>query len=173
MPILRETIQTDLDREAAFAFVADFANAPAWDPGTATAERIDAGPVGVGARYRLGVRMRGGITPMEYRITEFEAPRRVVLSGHGSGVRATDTITFETSGAGTRVDYVAEIHLEGLLRLIEPLAGGAFATIGRNARDGMQGTLDAMAQRAADARTATATGSQPLPVDAAPSTTPA
>ena len=148
MPILRETIQTDLSRDEAFAFVADFANAPAWDPGTASAERLDPGAVGVGARYRLGVRMRGRVVPMEYRIVAHEAPRRVVLEGHGSGVRATDTITFEEAGSGTRIGYVAEIHLEGWMRLVEPLAGGAFAKIGRDARDGMQRTLDARAHRA-------------------------
>ena len=149
MPTLHETIQTDLGRDAAFAFVADFANAPAWDPGTATAERIEPGPVGVGARYRLGVRMRGRVVPMEYRIAAFDAPRRVVLEGHGSGVRATDTITFEPHGAGTRIDYVAEIHLTGWLRFLEPFAGGAFAKIGRDAREGMQRALDVRARAAA------------------------
>jgi len=151
MPILRETIHTDLGPDEAFAFVADFANAPAWDPGTASAVRIDAGPVGVGSRYRLGVRMRGRVVPMEYRIAVLEAPHRVVLEGHGSGVRATDTITFEEAGSGTRIGYVAEIHLEGWLRLVEPLAGGAFAKIGRDAREGMQRTLDARARAGARA----------------------
>jgi carbon monoxide dehydrogenase subunit G len=159
MPTLRETIRTDLGRDAAFAFIADFANAPAWDPGTATSERVDPGPIGVGARYRLGVRMRGRVAPMEYRIAAFEAPRRVVLEGHGSGVRATDTITFEEAGGGTRIEYVAEIHLVGWMRLLEPLAGGAFAKIGRDARDGMQRTLDA---RAAAARTAPAATATPV-----------
>lgn len=147
MPVLRETIETSLGRDEAFAFVADFANAPAWDPGTATAVRLDGGAVGAGARYRLGVRMRGRVVPMEYRIVSLDAPRQVVLAGHGSGVRATDTITFERSGDGTRIEYVAEIHLEGWMRLLEPLAGGAFAKIGRDARDGMQRTLDARAAR--------------------------
>lgn len=151
MPTLRETIETDLDRDAAFLFIADFANAPAWDPGTATAERIDAGPVGVGARYRLGVRMRARVVPMEYRITVFEEPRLVVLAGHGSGVRATDSITFVSAGSGTTIEYVAEIHLEGWMRLLEPFAGGSFAKIGRDARDGMQRTLDARARARARA----------------------
>lgn len=146
MPILRETIHTTLGLDEAFAFVADFANSRIWDPGTATSERVGDGPVAVGARYRLGVRMRGRVVPMEYRITTLDAPRRVVLAGSGSGVRATDDITFAQAAGGTRIEYVAEIRLTGWMRLLEPFAGGAFAKIGREARDGMQRTLDERAR---------------------------
>ena len=92
MTRLHETVETSLPVEEAFAFVADFANAQQWDPGVATSERIGGGPVGVGARYNLGVRMRGRVAPMEYRITTFEAPTRVVLAGEGSNVSAVDDI---------------------------------------------------------------------------------
>jgi hypothetical protein len=149
MPILRETIETTLARDAAFAFVAEFANAPAWDPGTVTAERLDEGPVEVGARYQLGVRMRGRVAPMDYRITAFEPARRVVLAGSGSGVRATDEITFADRPDGTTITYVAEIHLTGWMRLLEPFAGGAFASIARQASQGMRSALDARATRGA------------------------
>ncbi|MDQ3127540.1 MAG: SRPBCC family protein [Chloroflexota bacterium] len=151
MPTLRETIETDLPPAESFAFIADFANAPAWDPGTATSERLDTGAVGVGARYRLGVRMRGKVVPMEYRIETFEPDRLVVLRGDGSGVRARDEITFHARGSGTRVEYVAEIHLKGLMRFVEPLLGGIFAKIGRDARDGMQRALDDLARTAGPA----------------------
>jgi carbon monoxide dehydrogenase subunit G len=149
MPVLKERLHTNLPIERAFDFVADFANASAWDPGTATSERIDAGPVETGARYRLGVRMGGSIRPMEYVITAYERPRRVVLAGEGSGVSATDTITFEPEAEGTRIDYSADIRLGGLLRLVAPIAGGQFAKIASQARDGMQRTLDQMAERPA------------------------
>jgi carbon monoxide dehydrogenase subunit G len=151
MTRLNERIETTLPIDEAFAFVADFANSMHWDPGVATSERIDAGPVGLGARYRLGVRLRGRVAPMEYRITTFEAPRRVVLTGEGSGVSAVDEIRFEPAGMGTRIDYTADIRLGGLMRLAQPFAGGAFAKIARDALDGMQRALDARAaQRAAD-----------------------
>ena len=151
MTRLTEQIQTSLPIDDVFAFVADFANSMHWDPGVATSERIDAGPVGLGARYRLGVRMRGRVAPMEYRITTFEAPRRVVLTGEGSGVSAIDEIRFEPAGTGTRIDYTADIRLAGLMRLAQPFLGGAFAKIARDALDGMQRALDARAAaRAAD-----------------------
>ena len=148
MAILRERIETTLPLDEAFAFVADFANAAHWDPGVDTSERTNPGPVGVGARYRLGVRMGGRVAPMDYEITTFEPSRRVVLTGSGSGVAAVDDIRFEATPIGTRIDYTADIRLRGPRRLLAPFAGGAFARIARDARDGMQRALD---QRAAAA----------------------
>ncbi len=151
MTVLREQITTSLPIDEAFGFVADFANSMHWDPGVASSKRIDAGPLGVGARYLLEVRMRGGVAPMEYVITTFDAPRRVVLAGLGSSVSAVDDIRFESTAGGTRIDYVADIRLRGLLRLAEPFAGRALARIGRAALDGMQQALAARAAAAAAA----------------------
>ena len=142
MPRLHEIIETALPIDEVFAFVADFANSAKWDPGVASSERIGEGPVGVGARYQLGIRMRGKVSPMEYRITTYEPPRRVVLAGDGSGVRAIDDIRFEPAGAGTRVDYTADIHLTGLLRLAEPFSTGTFERIAKDALAGMRRALD-------------------------------
>jgi carbon monoxide dehydrogenase subunit G len=147
VPVLREQLQTDLPIDDAFSFIADFANASRWDPGVATAERINGGgPAQVGAQYELGIRMGGGVVPMEYRIVELEPARRVVLSGRGSGVVATDDIRFEAREGRTHIDYVADIRLTGLRRLVAPFAGGTFARIARDARDGMQRTLDELAR---------------------------
>jgi carbon monoxide dehydrogenase subunit G len=143
---LHEVIETVLGQEEAFAFIADFANASRWDPGIATSEALDAGPVGVGKRFRLGVRQRGQVKPMEYRITEHLAPSRVVLVGEGSGISAVDAITFSpVPGGGTRIEYTADIRLGGVLRLAQPLLGGTLAKIARDALAGMKATLDARA----------------------------
>ena len=85
---------------------------------------------------------------MDYEITVFEPSRRVVLKGTGSGVSAVDDIRFEATNAGTRIDYVADIRLVGLLRLAAPFAGGAFARIARDASDGMRRTLDRLGEGA-------------------------
>jgi carbon monoxide dehydrogenase subunit G len=148
---LHERIETPVSIEAAFAYIADFTNSREWDPGVATAERLDGGPVGVGAHYRLGVRLGGRIAPMDYRISVFESPTRVVLIGSGSGVSAVDDIAFEAHGSGTRIDYTADIRLGGWLRFAQPFLGGAFAKLARNAADGMERTL---AERAASERPA-------------------
>jgi hypothetical protein len=56
-----------------------------------------------------------------------------------------DDIRFESTPTGTRIDYLADIRLQGLLRLLALFAGGAFARIARDAGDGMQRALDARA----------------------------
>lgn len=150
MTRLREQIRTSLGPEAAFAYIADFANSMHWDPGVATSRRIDAGQVCVGTRFELGVRLGGRVVSMEYRISVFEPSARVVLVGEGSGISAVDEIRFSPDGTGTLIDYTADIRLGGVLRLIQPFLSQAFAKLGRDALAGMQGTLDERAE--ADAR---------------------
>jgi len=149
MPRLHETIETRLPVDEAFAFVADFANITAWDPNTVAAERVDPGPVHVGARYALRVRQGGSVVPMEYRVVTWEPGRRVVLSGEGRNVRATDEIRFEPIPTGTRVDYTADINLTGWMRLVQPLAGGALERIAKDAAAGMERALEDRAAAAA------------------------
>ena len=151
MTTLAEHFTTPLSREAAFAYVADFSRQAEWDPNTVSSRRLDDGPPGVGARFALDVRMGSRTTPMEYRITEYMAPSRVVLVGEGSGVWSQDVIAFSEAPEGTRVDYVAEIRLSGLLGIIQPLLGRAFAGIAKGAVEGMKRELDALAVASARA----------------------
>ncbi len=148
MTRLNERIRTRLSVEEAFTYLADFANSQEWDPGVAHARRLDDGPVGLGARYQLGVRKGNRVVPMEYRITTYEPPHRVVLVGSGSGVEATDEIRFERHGGETVVDYTADINLTGLLRLVQPFIGGTFRTIAENAAGGISRTLASRATAA-------------------------
>ena len=130
MARLHETLETALPIERAFAFVADFSNADRWDPGVAWSKAVSGATPAVGVEYELGVRMGGRVAPMSYRITLLKPAERVVLGGRGSNVAAVDDIRFERTG---------------WLRLAAPFARGSFAAIARNARDGMQRTLDALA----------------------------
>jgi hypothetical protein len=142
MTTLNEHVTSALEREEAFAYVADFAQQAEWDPNTVSSRRIDDGELGAGARFALEVRIGNRVAPMEYRIVEYVPPRRVVLVGEGSGVWTEDRITFSEVPEGTRVDYVAEIRLSGLLGLLQPLLGRAFAGIARGAVEGMKRELD-------------------------------
>lgn len=145
MTKLHETLETSLDRESAFGYVADWGRQAEWDPNTTSAKRIGDGGPEVGARYALEVKMGRRSVPMEYVITQLVAPERVVLVGEGSGVWTEDVITFSETGSGTRVDYQAEIKLSGLLGLAQPLLGRAFESIAKGAVEGMKRELDARA----------------------------
>lgn len=147
MPRLHETLETRLTPGAAFDFIADFGNAEEWDPGTAWSQRLSDEPPTIGSRYLLGVRMGPRVATVEYEIVELEPGRRVVLAGSGASVQARDDIRFSpTQAGGTRVEYIADLELRGWLRLLQPFAGRAFASIARNARSGMQRRLDELAE---------------------------
>ena len=107
-----------------------------------TASGVDGGPIGVGSRYHLAVRMAGRLAPMAYTVTEYDPQRRVVLHGSGSGVEAEDAIDFGADAGRTVIEYTATIRLVGIRRLAEPFLGGTFRRIARDARDGMQAALD-------------------------------
>lgn len=156
MPILTERITTRLPLDAAFAFVADFANAERWDPGVASSTRVagkagkagssDGAPVAVGMRYDLGVRVGGRVAPMTYVVTRFEPLRRVVLAGSGAGVEAVDDIGFAPGpDGGTVISYVADIRLVGWRRILAPFAGPAFRRLAANAKSGMERALEELA----------------------------
>ena len=145
MTKLVESVETPLPMAAAFDYVADFSRQAEWDPNTLTSKRIDDGELGVGARFALDVKFGRKTAPMEYRITEYQAPTKVVLIGDGSGVWTEDVITFSETATGTRVDYEAEIKLSGLPGVVQPLLGRAFDGIARGVVAGMKRELDALA----------------------------
>jgi dehydrogenase/reductase SDR family protein 12 len=151
MTKLIERVSSPLDRQAAFDYIADFARQAEWDPNTVASQRIDDGELGVGARFALDVKIGRKSAPMEYPITEYDPPNRVVLIGEGSGVWTEDTISFTETADGTTVDYLAEIRLSGFMGLIQPLLGRAFTSIGRGAVAGMKRELDRLAATSPDA----------------------
>jgi dehydrogenase/reductase SDR family member 12 len=143
MTKLIESLETSLPQEQAFAYIADWGRQAEWDPNTVSSRPIGDGEPRVGARYALEVKMGPRAVPMEYRITELDAPDRIVLVGEGSGVWSQDVITFSQTTTGTRVEYEAEIRLSGLLGLLQPLLGRAFDGIAKGAVAGMKRELDA------------------------------
>ena len=62
----RGTVVSNRSAEETFDYLANFANASEWDPGTASAERLDAGQIGLGSAFRLGVRIGSRVTPLDY-----------------------------------------------------------------------------------------------------------
>jgi Polyketide cyclase / dehydrase and lipid transport len=145
MTKLVESLTSPVARDEAFAYVADWSRQSEWDPNTTSSRQLGGDRPAVGARYALEVRMGPRTASMEYRITELEAPSRIVLVGEGSGIWTQDTIIFSEVPGGTRVDYEAEIRLSGLLGIMQPLLGRAFDGIARGAVEGMKRELDALA----------------------------
>ena len=143
MTTLHERIETPLPLQDTFDFIADFSNSARWDPGVATATRLDDRTARDGVPFRPrrpdgrpGV--ADGIRHHDLAAATAGRPDRVGL-GRRRGRR--HSVRGDAKPARV-VDYIADIRLRGALRLVAPLAGGAFARIARDARDGMQRALD-------------------------------
>lgn len=123
--------------EETFRFIGDFENLPEWDPGIVSSRRIDVGPLGVGSGYQVVAKFMGARVPLEYRVTRFEPPSRIVLEGWGMNLHAIDDIRFDDMGTGTRVTYRADFRLLGPVRWAEKIMKPAFDRIAARAMSGM------------------------------------
>jgi Polyketide cyclase / dehydrase and lipid transport len=137
------TVESKLSREAAFAYMADFTHALAWDPSVSRARRADDLPIGLGATFDLVARFGGRDVPLRYEIAEFEPPRLVVLEARRGGFVSRDTITVAPAGTGSVVHYDARLVFSGLGRLLEPVLQRIFDRVGARASAGMQAALNA------------------------------
>ena len=127
-----------------FDYVARFSNAAEWDPGVSEATEADPGMPTLGSTYRLMVRAFGRAVPLDYRITEFDRPHRVVLIAENSMLRSTDVIeVFEEPGGGSTLTYDAALGLKGVAALFTPLLDRAFRRIGDRAIVGLRAAVAA------------------------------
>jgi carbon monoxide dehydrogenase subunit G len=142
MPKITRTITTHAPVDDVFRYLADFSNAPEWDPGTESSVPRDHDGPKLGQVYDLVVLFGDRKLSMTYEITALKENRLVTLIGDGSTTHAVDTMEFsEVPDGGTAVTYTADIKLKGLLRLAEPFLGGRFAELGDKAEAGMNAAL--------------------------------
>ncbi len=146
MTTFREVIEVPAPLPEAFAYVADFTTAADWDPGIVSSTRTS-GDGAVGTAYAVEAAFRGKTLPFSYVVTEHEPDRRLVLHGDGDRATSEDVIVFEaTDDGGTRITYEADLRFKGVLRVVEPLMGGAIREMGAKALSGLQEALSRPAQ---------------------------
>ena len=134
------SVATPLSSAEAFAYMADVSHFVEWDPGIKRVSRVAGDGPGVGAAYELTVEA-GTTTVMRYEVTEYEAPRRLLLVARTPFLTSVDEIRVEPSGAGSIVTYDAKLTLNGLLGLFDPLLGLALRRIGHRAAAGLARVL--------------------------------
>ena len=126
--------------EAAFAYMIDMTRFTEWDPSVTHARRIAGDGVSVGSAYELTVKA-AGTTVMRYDVTEYEAPRRVLLVSRTPFLTSVDEIRVEPAKVGSVVTYDARLTFNGALRLFDPLLGLAFKRLGDRAATGLRRVL--------------------------------
>ena len=138
----RGTVISSWTVEETFDYLADFANTAEWDPGTATAERLDDGPVGPGSSFRLGVRVGPRVIPLDYRIVSYERPHKVVLLGESNTIRSQDTMTVSAAADGASIlTYHADLRLLGSFAVGNPVLPLFFGPIGDRGVEGLRAVL--------------------------------
>jgi hypothetical protein len=135
-------IESALPQVEAFAYMADFANAPLWDPSVSEARRVDEATIGIGSAFVLVARFGWRDVPLCYEIVEYDSPRRVALEAKRPGFVSRDTITVEPAANGSVVHYDATLAFGRVGRLLDPIMQHIFNRVGARATVGMRTALN-------------------------------
>lgn len=137
-----EHVRTPRSREEAFDHLADFTTTATWDPGITRARRLDDGPLGVGSRFEVHVKLGLVAVPFVYEITTYDRTDHLVLVTRGPFHVGRDDVRFRTTVDGTEVTWDAEFAVRGPGgRLIDPLLAIGFRRTGRAAVAGLAEAL--------------------------------
>ena len=119
--------------EEVFELLADARNEPLYNPRILKAEKVSAGPIGLGTRFEQTARSIGRTGQMIMEITEYLPPHRLSVISRSSVMRVQGTETFESVVGGTRARYFWDMHPTGLAVLLTPV----FAVFGRRLERGV------------------------------------
>ena len=125
-----------------FAYMADLSNFAEWDPGVGKVQQVEGDGAGPDAAFDVWVNGIGAPLKLRYRISEYDPPNLLMARAKNHLLTSLDTITVVADGAGSTVTYDAELTLNGLLGLADPLLGLGFKMIGDRAAQGLVRALD-------------------------------
>lgn len=131
-------------------YLADFAHAEEWDPGTERCVRNDAGPVGLGSSWHNTSKIAGVSTELTYTLREL-TDKRIVLVGRNDTAISTETIDVVPHGRGSEITYTNELQLAGIAKLAAPLAKVIFEKLGNDTEKQLVRTLDGLVGETAHA----------------------
>jgi hypothetical protein len=132
MARFRTTISSPLTADVAFAKLAAFERAPAWDPNTTAGSRVGAA-LAAGTAFDITTVFGGRTLELRYTMTAYEPSRRFVVEADmPNGTHLRDEITFAPGETGCDVTYDALIRTRGVWKLADPLFQIIFRRIGRS-----------------------------------------
>lgn len=114
-------IVIDRSVEVVFDYVADQGNEPQYNPQMVRAEKMTAGPVGVGTKFRSAVASMGRTAEMVIECTGYDRPRRLDSTTTMQQADISYTLTFEPTGQGTRMRWSGQVRPKGAYRLLGPM----------------------------------------------------
>ena len=107
--------------DVVFDYVADQSNEPQYNPRMVRAEKITAGPVGKGTRFRSAVASMGRTAEMLIEYTGYDRPALLASATTMQQADISYTLRFEPSAAGTRMRWSGQVRPKGAFRLLGPV----------------------------------------------------
>ena len=107
--------------EVVFDYVADQSNEPQYNPQMVRAEKITAGPVGKGTRFRSAVASRGRAAEMLIECTGYDWPKLFATTTTMAQADIGYTLRFEPAADSTRMRWSGQVRPKGALRLLGPV----------------------------------------------------
>ena len=128
-----------------FAVVADGASWADWNPTVRASRRLDARPIGNGARFEWELR---GVGKVVQEFQEFEPNTRVRFVTHVKTMKGGHLFSFSTQGEQTRIDHELQVRPKGVFLLFAPMT----RLIGRKDLRDTANALQAHLERMGDGR---------------------
>ena len=109
--------------EVVFDYVTNPALLADWQTSKTSVEQLTDGAAGLGTRFREWTKPPGGKEFEQIvEFTEFDRPVRVHAHIVEGPYPIDGTWSFEPDGDGTRVHFVADGELRGVMRMLQPVA---------------------------------------------------
>lgn len=143
MSNVTRTFTVEAPPESVIPYLADFANAERWDPGTVRCVRVGHGPVGVGSSWLNTSKIAGISTELTYTLEEL-SDQRIVLVGRNETATSTETMEITRRGKGSSITYTNEVRFNGAAKLAAPLVKIVFEKLGNDTEKQMVQTLNAL-----------------------------
>ena len=107
--------------DVVFDYVADQTNEPQYNPGMVRAEKVSAGPIGKGTKFRSAVRSAGRTAEMLIEFIDYDRPRLLASTTTMKQADIDYVLRFESVTAGTRISWSGQVRPKGVFRLLGPL----------------------------------------------------
>jgi Polyketide cyclase / dehydrase and lipid transport len=141
---VRRTFTVERPPGVIVPYLADFAHATEWDPGTVSCTPLTAPPVRPGSRWRNVSSLLGLKTELVYELTS-RSDDRVVLTGRNKTATSVDDIAVRPVDAGhSEITYDATISFNGVAKVTSPLMQLVFTYLGASTQRQMTSTLNAL-----------------------------
>ena len=121
MAAFRSAITINRPLVDVFQVLTDPERTAKWSSLTTGETMISTGPIGVGSTYRVVGKGFGRSTVRENEVTEYELNRRWTVQSRTGSPPTRASATFRQDDGGTRIDFVIEAELTGLLGVVAPL----------------------------------------------------